>query len=104
MQNDLSPIFVPGDLDLDPSGRACGGKGCKDERNEPLYNDDAAPYMFSSELRGRTFGFDVNPDSNSFEDFRNSIAEAFYAQHGLRDRISFTFTLAENQLLGKEKS
>lgn len=118
----VSPMFVPGDLDLDPSGRAYGGKGYKDERNEWLYNekgnyavthqterlkhenapngkyffigayDDAAPYLLSSELRGRTFGFDVNPDSNSFEDFRNSIAEAFYAQYGLRDRISFTFT------------
>ncbi|GAA0310360.1 putative repeat protein (TIGR01451 family) [Gracilibacillus halotolerans] len=54
--------------------------------------DDFAPYLLSKELRGRTFLFDVNPNPNSFEEFRQSIANGFYAKYGYEDSVNFTFT------------
>ncbi len=55
--------------------------------------DDNAPYLLPSGLKGKTLLFDVTPQSSTFENFRNSIADGFYKKYPeYKSTIKFIFT------------
>ncbi|MGM0792472.1 MAG: S-layer homology domain-containing protein [Bacillota bacterium] len=110
----------PMDVDLEPNGLQYGGKektmiyinntkqkyinayqtkalNYSDHGSTDYYflggYDDSNPKGLPEELEDKTFLFDVNPKSNSFKDFRNSIAEGFFTAHpNWESSIKFNFT------------
>ncbi|MGC7872234.1 alpha/beta fold hydrolase [Desulfosporosinus sp. SYSU MS00001] len=120
--SEWTPLFIPCDVDLDPSAKIYGGTGF--ESSEKWYYnakgnyavthqtdqtkienspgdkyyfiagyDDVGPEFLPDDLKDKTLSFDVNLDSSNFTNFRNSIAEGFYAKYGHRDDIVFDFTM-----------
>lgn len=55
--------------------------------------DDFAPYLLPGDMKDRTYIFGVNPATNSFSDFRQSIANGFFNKYPeYESSVVFTFS------------